>query len=470
MERDYAPLSSATSASAVGQFTIAIVGGGFSGTLLAIQLLRMGLAKTDSVVLIEQHPRTGPGLAYSIEDDCCLLNVPAGNMSALADDPGHFVRYCQAIDSLMTSSSFVPRRLYGQYLEQLLRETEAQYPQQLHRLHGSVLDLERLAVDQYRLDFANHASIQASKVVLALGHFASEPLAALKSLPADKVIAPWDAAQFHKIPLALPIAILGTGHTAIDALLRLRANAAIQKVYLISRRGLLPNSHRPAASTVAAEFPDWLKNVPATARSYASALRGQIKKHSQNGGDWRDVFNQIRAHTADLWQGLTINERARFLRQLLPYWDVHRHRLAPSIGKQIEQLQQQGAIDVIAGRIELAHMQANQINLQYRDRATQEMKSLEVGAIINCTGPNYDLSTVPDPLVKSLIRRNYLQQDPLKLSLASNDQYQLQSAQYPIQPGLYYIGPMLKALYWEAIAVPELRVHVQRLAKQLLLG
>jgi uncharacterized NAD(P)/FAD-binding protein YdhS len=446
------------------------VGGGFSGTLLAIQLLRMGLAKTDSVVLIEQHPRTGPGLAYSIEDECCLLNVPAGNMSALADDPGHFVRYCQAIDSLMTSSSFVPRRLYGQYLEQLLRETEAQYPQQLHRLHGSVVDLERLAVDQYHLDFANHASIRASKVVLALGHFASEPLTAMKSRPTDKVIAPWDAEEFHKIPPALPIAILGTGHTAIDALLRLRANAAIQKVYLISRRGLLPNSHRPAASTVAAEFPGWLKNVPATARSYASALRGQIKKHAQNGGDWRDVFNQIRAHTAHLWQGLPINERARFLRQLLPYWDVHRHRLAPSIGKQIEQLQQQGVIDVIAGRIELAHMQANQINLQYRDRATQEMKSLEVGAIINCTGPNYDLSTVQDPLVKSLIRRNYLQQDPLKLGLAINDQYRLQSAQCPIQPGLYYIGPMLKALHWEAIAVPELRVHVQRLAKQLLLG
>lgn len=182
------------------------------------------------------------------------------------------------------------------------------------------------------------------------------------------------------------------------------------------------------------------------------------------------MLNQIRAHTADLWQDLPINERARFLRQLLPYWDVHRHRLAPSIGKQIEQLQQQGAIDVIAGRIELAQMQANQINLQYRDRATQEMKSVEVGAIINCTGPNYDLSTVPDRLVKSVIRRNYLQQDPLKLGLVINDQYQLQSVQHPIQPGLYYIGPMLKARYWEAIAVPELRVHVQRLAKQLLLG
>jgi uncharacterized NAD(P)/FAD-binding protein YdhS len=441
MERVHAPLQSATSASTLEQYTIAIVGGGFSGTLLAIQLLRMGLAKTNSVVLIEQNPRTGPGLAYSAEDECCLLNVPAGNMSALADDLGHFVRYCEGIDSTITSSSFVPRRWYGQYIEQLLGETAAKYPKQLHRQRASVLDLEHLAVDQYRLDFANHASIRASKVVLALGHFASVPLAALKSLPADKVIAPWDAEQFQKIPLELPIAILGTGHTAIDALLRLRANTAIQKVYLISRRGLLPNSHRLASSAVDAQFPGWLKNVPATARSYASAIRGKIKKHAHNGGDWRDVFNQLRAHTADLWQGLPIKERARFLRQLLPYWDVLRHRLAPSIGKQIEQLQQQGVIEVIAGRIESAHMQGNQINLQYRDRVTQEMKLLEVSAIIHCTGPNYDLNTVHDPLVNSLMRRNYLQQDPLKLGLAINDQYQLQSAQYPIQHGLYYIGP-----------------------------
>ena len=449
-------------------YAIAIVGAGFSGTLLAIQLLRLGLAKTDSIVLIEQSPRMGPGLAYSIEEECCLLNVPAGNMSALADDPGHFLRYCQAMDSSIRSSSFVPRRLYGQYIEQLLLDTETMYPQKLHRLRASAVDLECISGNRYRLDFAEHPSILANKVVLALGHFTSQPLAALKSLPADRVIAPWDAVQFKKIPAELPVAILGTGHTAIDALLRLQVNSALQKVYLISRRGLLPNSHRLASSVVDAQFPSWLKNIPSTARAYTRALRGQIKKHCQDGGDWRDIFNQIRAHTPELWQRLPINERARFLRQLLPYWDVHRHRLATSIDKQIEQLQQQGIIDVIAGRIELAKMHGKGIQLQYRDRTSQEIKSIEVGAVIHCTGPNYDLSTVPDPLVQSLMRRNYLQQDPLKIGLMLDGQYQLQNPNHPMQQHLYYIGPMLKARFWESIAVPELRVHVQRLAQQLL--
>ena len=163
MERDHSVQSRpAIVDGTLEQFTIAIVGGGFCGTVLAIQLLRMGLPKADSLVLIEQNPRTGPGLAYSVEDECCLLNVPAGNMSALVDDPGHFLRYCQSIDPNITSSSFMPRRWYGQYIEQLLYETAAKHPQQLHILHASVIDLEWTDC-QYRLDFATTLALLQTK-------------------------------------------------------------------------------------------------------------------------------------------------------------------------------------------------------------------------------------------------------------------------------------------------------------------
>lgn len=262
--------------------------------------------------------------------------------------------------------------------------------------------------------------------------------------------------------------ILGTGHTAIDALLRLRANLVIQKVYLLSRHGLLPQSHRATSSAADPCLPHCLENVLPTARAYTMALREKIKKYTQDGGDWRDIFNQIRIHTPDLWQRLPIQERARFLRQLVPYWDVHRHRLAPNIGKQIDEMQKQGSVEVIAGRIESAKMQHKLIHIRYRNRGSQEVKSIEVGAIIQCTGPNYDLSIAPDQLIQSVIRRNYMQQDTLNIGLETDSQYRLQSPSHPMQQHLYYIGPMLKARYWESIAVPELRVHVQRLAAQLL--
>ena len=152
----------------------------------------------------------------------------------------------------------------------------------------------------------------------------------------------------------------------------------------------------------------------------------------------------------------------------MPYWDVHRHRLAPNIGQQIDEMQKQGKIEIIAGRIESAKIQHQPIHIQYRDRGSQEVKSIEVGAIIQCTGPNYDLSTVSDPLIQSVIRRNYLRQDALKIGLEIDSQYRLQSPGDPMQQHLYYIGPMLKARHWESIAVPELRIHVQHLAAQLL--
>ena len=168
-------------------------------------------------------------------------------------------------------------------------------------------------------------------------------------------------------------------------------------------------------------------------------------KNTQDGGDWRHDFNQIRAHTPDLWQRLPIKERARFLRQLLPYWDVHRHRLAPSVGKRIEEMTRQGSIICIAGRIVSVQMLGKVIHIQYRDRGSQEMKSIEVGSIIQCNGSNYDLSTAPDPLVQNLMQRKYLGHDPLNIGLKTDGQYQLHSPSHPVKQHLYYIGPRLKA-------------------------
>jgi uncharacterized NAD(P)/FAD-binding protein YdhS len=456
-----------TSESFAQPYAIAIIGGGYSGTVLAIQLLRLDLLQTNSIALIEKTPRSGPGLAYATQDECCLLNVPAGNMSALADDPGHFVRYCQVIDLTVTPSSFVPRRLYGQYIEDLLKDTEMQYPNQLVRVRGEVIDLELISQDRYRIDFDNKTHINAKKVVLALGHFSSQSLPALNSIPSHFIYEPWDAERFKSIPSQFPIVILGTGHTAIDAVLRLQQQKTNTKIVLISRRGFLPHSHRATSGRVNGVFPGWLGDISPSVRSYTRVIRAQIKKHVGLGGDWRDVFNQIRAHTPALWKTLSLRERKRFLSKILPYWDVHRHRLAPHVGEQIDDLRQGKIIRLVAGRIQSIHSHGNLLKINYRNPLSQTIQTVEAGVIINCTGPNYDLSKVDDLLIKALLRKKYICQDPLQIGLELSDNYQLKNQRYQKQDNLYYIGPMLKARYWEAIAVPELREHVQRLAKIL---
>jgi uncharacterized NAD(P)/FAD-binding protein YdhS len=103
---------------------IIIVGGGASGTLLAVQLLRDPSAHV-RVTLVEKEQQPGLGLAYSTSNPAHLLNVRAANMSAFADDPDHFVRWL-AVDrgagelQCADRFCFAPRKIYGRYISSLL--------------------------------------------------------------------------------------------------------------------------------------------------------------------------------------------------------------------------------------------------------------------------------------------------------------------------------------------------------------
>ena len=73
---------------------VAVVGGGFSGALLAVQLIRR--APNLPVAVVDKGAAQGHGLAYGTNYSCHLLNVPAGNMSALPEEPDHFLHWAQA--------------------------------------------------------------------------------------------------------------------------------------------------------------------------------------------------------------------------------------------------------------------------------------------------------------------------------------------------------------------------------------
>ncbi len=149
---------------------IAIVGAGFSGTLLVCQLLRQAQHPL-RLLLIERSGRFCPGLAYGTEDPGHLLNVSAGAMSAWPDDPSHLLRWLDLNRSALAdllpagvdASTFLPRQVYGLYLQSILEEASA-----LATWHTSLecLNLELLALEPldnrssmvpgYRLHFDGH--------------------------------------------------------------------------------------------------------------------------------------------------------------------------------------------------------------------------------------------------------------------------------------------------------------------------
>jgi uncharacterized NAD(P)/FAD-binding protein YdhS len=206
----------------------------------------------------------------------------------------------------------------------------------------------------------------------------------------------------------------------------------------------------------------------ATARGYLRALRRAIEGEQRRGRDWRDVVAALRPHTPALWQRLEPGERARFERHLRRYWDAHRHRCAPEAHQAFHELIAAGRVRVIAGRIEGCRAEGPDLVVTVRRRGDGVAQALRVGSVVNCTGPTTDVRHMDDPLVRDLLRTGRIAPDPLGLGLTVSADYAVCGSLGQPSASIHYVGPLLKARDWEATAVPELRVHVERLARHLL--
>ena len=460
------------SASSLPVKVITIVGAGYSGALTAVNILRQNLGVQVRVILVDRNTRPGRGLAYRTWDDNFLLNVPAGNMSALTDDPNHFVKFCQDIDPAFNAGTFASRRLYGDYLESILRqETERCGETLLEKIHCEAIAVRQQSGNTaYQVDLADGRSFRSDQVVLAFGHFAPDDPAPITNVDeaGTYISNPWDSAALERIPGDAPVALLGAGLTALDVLFRLTSHNDTRKIYLISRRGLFPQPHRshPKAPVVAG-FPTFLENLPPTVRAYFHALRLEVKKNAAQGGDWRDVINALRPHTPEIWHRFSVEERQKFLSRVVPYWDIHRHRLAPAAHLRLSGMLKSGQVEAVAGYVQDYKMRGENVSIEIRERHTGRSRELNVGRVVNCTGPNCNIAKITVPLIVQLRNEGYLKQDPNKLGFEVNDRYQVINDQGHPARNLFYVGPALKASYWEAIAVPELRAHTRHLAEIL---
>jgi uncharacterized NAD(P)/FAD-binding protein YdhS len=455
------------------QRCIAIIGAGFSGAVTAANLLRLQGGSPPKVVLIDRSDHFARGLAYGVWDDNLVLNVPAGNMSALSSDSGHFLAYCQRIDPHFNSGSFLPRRIYGDYLEDTLSEAEQGANARVERVRGAVYSVRpNSGAPGFTIELADGRELAADQVVLALGNHAPRTPKPFQGLcdPDGYLGDPWNLVELDRSRHRGVVMLLGTGHTAIDTLFRLQSQGNVEKVLLLSRRGLLPHAHRllPKAPEPVPllSYLDGLDKHGV--RAYTRAIRLELGARRRTGGDWRDVLNELRAHVPRIWQGLDYAERRRFLEHLLPFWDVHRHRLAPSAHQRLSRLLASGQAEVVAGRVLACEPSVAGLGLRVRERGSRNERTLRVQGVVNCTGPSYDLSQTSSSLIRQLRQEGLMVEDEFRLGLKIDSRYQLLGREGRAVPGLHYVGPMLKAQFWEATAVPELRVHSAHLAEILL--
>lgn len=457
--------------------TVVIVGAGFSGTVTAAHLLRRGRrdGRALRVLLVNRSGPVARGVAYGTRTASHVLNVPAGRMSAIADDEDHFLRFAQARDYSIVGGSFVPRALYGEYLEHLLEESErgAARGAALERLVGEVLDIEPQPEGaSARVTFADGRIEYAARVVLALGNYApaDPPLADRRAFTSPRYVRdPWARGALEGVDLTQPVLLVGTGLTTVDIALDLHGRGMRAPMIAISRRGLLPLPHRASTAPPAfAHRPPDIESGPATASAYLRAVRTEVRRLAAEGVDWREVVSSLRPITPRLWHALPQAERARFLRHLRPYWEVHRHRAAPLPHATFERLRARGELRVIAGRLERIVADDAGFDVELRRRASSERESLRVAHIINCTGPQSDPRRLDDPLLASLLARGLARPDPLGLGVETSDDLALLDCAGEPSRHVVHVGPMLRSRFWEATAVPELRVHARHASDTIL--
>jgi uncharacterized NAD(P)/FAD-binding protein YdhS len=449
--------------------TLVIIGSGFSGAVTAIEFLRRSQGR-DRVIIVNRSGTMARGLAYGTNSSHHLLNVPAGNMTALVADPDSFLEFCKQRHPESGGHSFMPRKLYGEYLHQLLDSELQRRSDTARHLVAEVTRLEPNAKG-VKIHLDSGEVLEADHAVLAFGNFSPRSPAIMQTPELQPFYDkdPWSSDNCTAIAPSATVALLGCGLTALDVLASLKQAGHIGPIVMLSRRGLLPTPHRQShhhrqdLSAVAQK----LLSQPSTTLSYLRSVRRLVEENKSAGLDWRDVLAALRKVTPELWKRLPSPERQRFLRHLQPYWDVHRHRAAPDTYDLFEKAFKSGRLTTLAGRLISAQRDDEEVVLKVRARKTQEVELIRVNHVINCTGPNSDLRHTQEPLLAHLIRNGLIMPDSLGLGLHVNDELAVIDSQGVPSSRLSYVGPMLKADWWEATAVPELRQHSHNLAMRL---
>lgn len=450
-------------ASAAGLDRVVIIGGGASGVLMAAHLLRK--SPDIRVTIIERRERLGAGIAYGTGHVDHLLNVRAGNMSAFADEPEHFWRWISRGEATIRAlcpdpQSFAPRRVYRRYLDDVLRESAGDpAAARLKVVQGEAADLHTHAGGVV-VTMADGTSHDTGAAILATGN---ESVA----LPAGgRRLDGWSNDAVAALPKDAAIGIIGTGLTMTDQVLSLLNDGHRGPITAISRRGLTHQAHRPVpGGSIARE------DVPigAPLSMLCRWLRRQVELGIAQGVDWRVTVDALRPHTQAIWLDLPHDDKRRFLRHGRPWWDIHRHRMAPSARQVLDAAIAAGNLRILSARVSGFDDKADAIAVKLVRRGARVPEELRFDAVLECRGRASDIASTENPLLRRLLATGTARPDAMGIGIDVTPGSEVIGADGNPAGTLFGIGPVTAGIFWETVAIPDIRVQAAALADRLLL-
>ena len=436
---------------------VVVIGGGASGTLVAVHLLRRG-GPGLAVTVVEPRDVLGQGVAFGTPDPWHRLNVPAITMSGLPEDLDHFRAFAGC-----APDDFPSRHVFGAYLGSLLADASAASPAAFDHVRARATGVRDGAAGapQLLVDLADGASLAADAVVIATGNELPRPPAFLDAVVASGdprfVADPWASGSLDGITPGETTGIVGTGHTAIDLAASLLRGHGVGRVVALSRHGEIPRAHedpwRPRPSTPAftveefAAFADPIEEVRARFAAYPLG--------------WRQALDSMRPKHRELWLAMDDATRHRFVREHRREWEIHRSRLAPVVARDVQAWEADGRLELRPARIDGVEATSAGLLVQ------TDSGPVDVGHLLLATGP--DESPEASPLLAGIVSHGLARQGPLGLGIDVHPyDFRVRDAAGGESRPLYALGPIIRGSVWETIAVPEIRLEAVRIAEQIL--
>ncbi|MEA3117742.1 MAG: hypothetical protein QOI13_1012 [Paraburkholderia sp.] len=459
---------------------IVVVGGGFTGIAFIIHAIRVSMSARNcgltsqperrlDFALVEPAAELGRGIAYGTADPLHRINVPSDRMSLLADDASHATRWFIEHDCLdpgstdMRGHHYVSRERYGAYVAATLHDTLAAAGEHVRFTHWRAsAHAIRAAGAGYKVVLDTGAALDADRVALCFGHAApSMPCKVDDATLRDPALIanPWSPGAFDRIPRNASVLVVGTGLTMADVAASLLGRDHRGPITAISRRGLLAQPHGLFSDTA-----DFLADGPApgSARALLRKLRNRIAREGAQRG-WQPAVDALRFDMHVIWRALPEREQRRVARRLLPFWDVHRFRVAPQVHAAVQEAIATHRIVVESSGIACIEHTAGGLRATLRRRGGA-LEERVFDAIVLCTGPAKNIAE--NQLVRSLLEAGFARLDAVGTGLDVDPRSRLKDRDGALVPGLFAFGPMTRGTFGEMTGAPDIARHIERILKE----
>jgi uncharacterized NAD(P)/FAD-binding protein YdhS len=387
------------------------------------------------------------------------MNGSAGSMSADPQDKDHLVRWLRN----EPRKAFITRGTFGKYLREHVAGALSARPL-FDVVRAEVVDIVESA-GRFTVNDARGTAWTAGSVVLALGNFPPDDAFLPESLRAWRGFEgdPW---RCDPPAVKGDVLIVGSGLTAMDAIVQLDERGFEGAFHIVSRHGLLPCLESPDAKALDLSA---LRLRVDTPRALVRSMREASRTHAANGGDWRDVVESIRSASPAIWGAWNIRERRRFLRHVQTLWAVHRYRVPPETAATYRRIDDGNRIVRHRGRVASGRrLRDGRFSVDITGRTGTTV--VAIGSAINCTGPNGDYARIRHTLVRNLIARGTIRPDPLHLGLDATADFCAIGSDGNANERLLALGPPLRGLFYETTAVPEVGRQAALVAQTLVRG